>query len=62
MIFECVNFNDEVVRTMSRDEFEARHIGLFWQNRDEATRKKMLGQVYDLITKPAKKSKEKSDK
>lgn len=49
MIFECVNFNDEEVRKMSRDEFLARHISLFWKNRDEATRKKMLSKVYGLI-------------
>lgn len=54
MIFEGVNFNDEAVRKMSRDEFESRHIGLFWQNRDEATRKKMLGEAYDRICKPTK--------
>ena len=54
MIFERVNFNDEEIKKMSRDEFESRHINLFWLDRDEATRKKILGQVYDLITKPAK--------
>ncbi len=51
MIFERVNFNDEEIKKMSRDEFESRHINLFWLDRDEATRKKILGQVYDLITK-----------
>ncbi len=62
MIFERVNFNDEEVKKMSREEFESRHIDLFWLDRDEATRKKMLGQVYDLINKPAKQSKQKSVK
>lgn len=56
MIFEGVNFNDEEVRKMSREEFESRHIELFWKGRDEATRKKMLAQVYSIIN-PAKKSK-----
>lgn len=61
MIFEGVNFNEGEIKKISRDEFESRHIDLFWLNRDEATRKKMLGQVYDLITKPARQTKQKSD-
>ncbi|QCD39710.1 hypothetical protein EEL34_13865 [Muribaculaceae bacterium Isolate-039 (Harlan)] len=61
MIFERVNFNDEEIKKMSRDEFESRHINLFWLDRDEATRKKILGQVYDLITKPAKRTKQKAE-
>lgn len=61
MIFERVNFNAEEIKKMSRDEFESRHINLFWLDRDEATRKKMLGQVYDLITKPAKRTKQKAE-
>ncbi|TGG36599.1 hypothetical protein [Duncaniella freteri] len=62
MIFERVNFVEEEIKKMSRDEFESRHINLFWLDRDEATRKKMLGQVYDLINKPAKQTKHKADK
>jgi len=61
MNFERVNFNDEEIKKMSRDEFESRHINLFWLDRDEATRKKILGQVYDLITKPAKRTKQKAE-
>ena len=61
MFFERVNFNDEEIKKMSRDEFESRHINLFWLDRDEATRKKILGQVYDLITKPAKRTKQKAE-
>ena len=61
MIFERVNFNDEEIKKMSRDEFESRHINLFWLDRDEATRKKILGQVYDLIKKPAKRTKQKAE-
>lgn len=57
MIVEGINFFEEAIKTMSREEFEARHINLFWQDRDEATRKKMLGDVYDSIVKPAPKSK-----
>ncbi|MBO5029811.1 MAG: hypothetical protein J6C59_09420 [Muribaculaceae bacterium] len=53
MIFERVNFNEEVIKQMSRDEFEQRHINHFWLDRDEATRKKMLDEVYDLINPSA---------
>ena len=62
MIFERVNFNEEEIKKMSQEEFENRHIGLFWQNWDEATRKKMLGEVYGLISKPAKHPKKRAEK
>lgn len=62
MLFERVNFNEEEIKKMRRDEFESRHINLFWLDRDEATRKKMLGEVYDIINKPAKQIKQKADK
>lgn len=62
MIFERVNFNEEEVKKMSREDFESRHVDLFWLDRDEATRKKMLGQVYDLINKPARQTKQTTDK
>lgn len=62
MIFERVNFNEEEVKKMSREDFESRHVDLFWLDRDEATRKKMLGQVYDLINKPARQTKQTADK
>lgn len=53
MIFERVNFNEEEVRKMSLANFTKRHIHLFWLDRDEKTREKMLGQAYGLI-KPSK--------
>lgn len=58
MIYERVNFNDEAVKNMSREEFEAKHLNVLWLDRDEQTRKKMLAQVYGLINpaKPKKKS------
>lgn len=62
MFYERVNFNEEEVKKMSREDFESRHINLFWLDRDEATRKKMLGEVYDIIHKPAKQTKQKADK
>ncbi len=57
MIYEGVNFNEPVIKAMTAEEFEERHLNLFWLDRDEETRKKMLSQVYNLISKPAKKSK-----
>lgn len=62
MLFEQVNFNEEEIKKMSREEFESRHIKLFWIDRDEATRKKMLGEVYDIINKAAKQTKQKTEK
>lgn len=62
MIFEGVNFNDDEVRKLSREEFEQQHLGLFWRDRDEATRKKMLAQAYGLICKPAARTKRNTDK
>ena len=61
MFYERVHFNDEEVKKMSREDFESRHTDLFWLDRDEATRKKMLGEAYDIINKPAKQSKKKAD-
>lgn len=56
MIYERVNFNEEVVRKMSLDKFTAMHVGVLWQDRDEDTRRKMLSQVHDLIV-PKKRKK-----
>ena len=56
MIYEGVNFNEPVVKTMTKEEFEGKHLNLLWLDKDEETRKKMLTEVYNLITKPRKKS------
>lgn len=62
MIYEGVNFNAEEVRKMTPEEFESRHLPLFWRDRNEETRKKMLGQVYELIAgKPARQNKRKEE-
>lgn len=55
MIFEQVNFNEEAVRKMKKEDFEERHLNLFWQDRSEDVRRKMLEQVYTLCYKPAQK-------
>ena len=55
MIVDRVNFNEDAIRMMSRDEFISRHIGLVWRDRDIDTRKKMLREVFDMIKPPGQK-------
>lgn len=60
MIYEGVNFNEEVVSAMSGEEFVERHLGFFWKDKDPQTQRKMLEQAYSLIVKkPAKARKRK---
>ena len=54
MRYEGVNFNEEAVKVLSQEDFVAIHIEAFWRDRDRKTRKKMLTQVYGLITKNRK--------
>lgn len=58
MIYEGVNFNEVVIREMTKEDFEAMHVNVLWPDRDEATRRKMLGEVHGIITKPKRKAKE----
>lgn len=62
MIYEGVNFNEGAVREMTSKEFEARHLELFWKDRDKETRRKMLAEVYGLINPKPAKAKKKIDK
>lgn len=48
--YENVTFLKEHAKRLTRDEFIAQHLHVFWQDRKEATRRKMLGTVHDLIT------------
>ena len=50
MIIDRVNFSDDAVKSMSREEFEEMHIAVLWQDRNEETRRKMLSDAYDRIT------------
>ncbi len=50
MKVDKVNFNEDAVRKLSKEEFIAMHIDVFWQDRDEATRRKMLADAYDRMT------------
>lgn len=58
MIFEGVNFNEVAVKGMSAEDFESMHIDVLWKDRDMATRKKMLGEVYRLIVRPKREKKQ----
>ena len=62
MIIDRVNFNDDSVRSMSREDFVGMHVGVLWQDRDEDTRKKMLSDVYDRITGMEKPRRQKTEK
>lgn len=48
--YENVTFLKEPAMKLTREEFIAQHLHVFWQDRKESTRRKMLGQVHDLIT------------
>lgn len=59
--YENVTFDKSAVAAMSREEFIERHIGIFWQDRDERTRRKMLEAVYRLVRPDRRKDKESED-
>lgn len=48
--YENVTFLKEPAKKLTRDEFIAQHLNVFWLDRKESTRRKMLGVVHDLIT------------
>lgn len=52
--YENVTFLRDPVKQLSRQKFIALHLNVFWMDRDEPTRRKMLGEVYDLIKGPKK--------
>ncbi|MCM1093791.1 MAG: hypothetical protein NC421_07545 [Lachnospiraceae bacterium] len=52
--FEGVTFMKSECVKMSREDFISRHLDVFWMDRKEATRGKMLGKAYDLMAPPVK--------
>lgn len=57
MLYEGVCFFEDACKKMSKEEFIEHHKDVFWQDRDEKTRLKMLADVYERMTgtnKPAK--------
>lgn len=55
MIYEGVTFVVEACKGMSKEEFIERHKDVFWQDRDEKTREKMLADVWKRMN-PAPKA------
>lgn len=47
--YENVTFLKGPAKSLTKEEFIAQHLNVFWPDRDEETRKKMLGTVHDLI-------------
>lgn len=50
---ECVSFSVEYAMSVTKDEFIEQHVSVFWQDRGEDDRRKMLSDAYDIITKGA---------
>ena len=57
MIYEGVTFVEAEVKKMGEQDFVKTMLPVFWQDRDEATRKKMLADVYSRITGKGKRKK-----
>ena len=45
MKIEGVTFVENAVKSMTKEEFIERHIKVLWQDRKEASRKKMLSDI-----------------
>ena len=52
--FENVTFLKGVVSKMKKEEFVKSHLDIFWKDKNEQRRKKMLSQVYELCAGPKK--------
>ncbi len=50
--YEGVTFIKSTCLKLSREEFIEKHLRIFWTDRKEATRRKMLGKAYDLMAPP----------
>jgi len=49
MIIDGVTFVEEECKKMSEEEFKTQMGKVFWQDRDEETREKMLADAYSRI-------------
>lgn len=56
--YEGVTFIKSEIEKMSKEDFINRHLPLFWLDKDEKTRRKMLTSVYGKIVKPKAKKEE----
>lgn len=52
--YENVTFIKVEVMKMKKGEFINHHLNIFWLDKNEETRRKMLSQVYDLCAGPKK--------
>lgn len=52
--FENVTFVKANVLRVKKEDFISSHLNIFWRDKDEETRKKMLSQAYDLCAGPKK--------
>lgn len=57
MIVEGVTFIEHEIRKMSKSDFIRIHMPVFWQDRNESDRRKMLSDTYDLIVGEKKEKK-----
>lgn len=55
MKYNGVTFVADEARKMTEEEFIKAHLGNFWLDRDEETRRKMLADVYKRICGKKKK-------
>ena len=51
--FEKVSFSVDYAKSVTKEEFIERHVDVFWLDRSEDVRRKMLSDAYDIITKGA---------
>ncbi len=52
--FEGVTFVKSECAKLSREDFIKQHLNVFWMDRKESARSKMLGKAYDLMAPPVK--------
>ena len=51
--FDKVSFSVDYAKSVTKEEFIERHVDVFWLDRSEDVRRKMLSDAYDIITKGA---------
>lgn len=57
MIVDSVNFNEKAVKGMSLEAFLKETMPVFWQERDEKSRRDSLTEVWERINPPRKEEK-----
>lgn len=55
MIVDGVTFIENEVSKMTKKDFVATHINVFWLDRSEKDRQKMLSDTYEIIVNPPQK-------